>query len=149
MKKTLFLFLAAGLIYACKKDNIGSKPMVSFKSYSADSITPETQQFNVTLRVEDGDGDIEDSIWLAILIKSQQEVSKDTLWGKYKMPGIGQNRGNRIKADVILGLQQEHFAFNYTARPNDSAHFVTYLRDSRGNISDTIATPIFPFRRNQ
>lgn len=102
MKKFLYLLLAAGLLYACKKDKIGSKPLLYFKSYQPDSITPDTKQFILTMRVEDGDGDIEDSIAVGMLKDSEQAITKDTIWTFFKMPKIGQNRGNSVKADVIM-----------------------------------------------
>lgn len=149
MKKILFLILAAGLIYACKKDKIGTKPLLSFKSYSEDSITPTTKTFVLTMRVEDGDGDIEDSIAVAMFKDSQQATSHDTIWTFFKMPNIGQNRGNKVKADVIMPFQEIDFAAAYNPAPNDSAHYIVFLRDNAGNFSDTIPTPKFPFRRNR
>lgn len=149
MKKILFLFLAAGLLYACKKDNIGSKPLLSFKSYSEDSITPTTTTFLVTLDVQDGDGDIEDSIGVAMFKNSEQATSTDTIWTYYKMPGIGQNKGNKVRADVILTFGEIDFAAAYNPVPGDSAHYIAFLRDNAGNISDSIVTPKFPFHRNR
>nr|WP_295873828.1 hypothetical protein [uncultured Chitinophaga sp.] len=149
MKKILYLLLAVGLLYACKKDNVGAKPLLYFKSYQPDSITPETQQFILTMRVEDGDGDIEDSIGVAMLKDSEQAVNKDTIWQFYKMPKIGQNRGNSVKADVIMPFGEIDFAAAYNPAPGDSAHYIVFLRDNSGNISDTVPTPKFPFRRNR
>ncbi|NLR63376.1 hypothetical protein HGH92_03570 [Chitinophaga varians] len=149
MKKFLYLLLAAGLLYACKKDKIGSKPLLYFKSYQPDSITPDTKQFILTMRVEDGDGDIEDSIAVGMLKDSEQAITKDTIWTFFKMPKIGQNRGNSVKADVIMPFGEIDFAAAYNPAPGDSAHYVVFLRDNSGNISDTVATPKFPFRRNR
>lgn len=148
MKKILFLSLLVGLFYACKKDKIGTKPILSFKGYSADSITPFTQDFIVSVNVEDGDGDIEDTVGIAVLKNSEVAQHKDTFWTQLKMPSIGQNRGNKVKAEVILPLTSETYGFNYQHAAGDSAWFLVFIRDNAGNISDTIATPKFPFDRN-
>ncbi|MBC9930081.1 hypothetical protein [Chitinophaga qingshengii] len=149
MKKFLYLLLAVGVCYACKKDKTGTKPLVYFKSYQPDSITPTTELFTLTMRVEDGDGDIEDSIYYAILKDSEIQLSKDTIWDGAKMPNIGQNRGNSVKADVSIPFESIKFAAGYNWAPNDSAHYLIVIRDNAGNKSDTVATPKFSFRRNQ
>lgn len=149
MKKFLYLLLAVGVFYACKKDKTGTKPLVFFKSYQPDSVTPTTDLFTLTMRVEDGDGDIEDSIYYAILKDSEMQPGKDTIWDKEKMPGIGQNRGNSVKADVSIPFGSIKFAAGYVWAPNDSAHYLVVIRDNAGNTSDTVVTPKFSFRRNQ
>ncbi|MBO9732186.1 MAG: hypothetical protein J7623_26325 [Chitinophaga sp.] len=144
MKKILFLFLVAGLLYACKKDKIGSKPFLSFKSYSADSISPTTDQFVVTLNVEDGDGDIEDTLRIAPIIKSH---GTDTLFIKKKMPGIESNKGNKIKGEIQITLQNQEIIFGqYAPIPKDSVHFMVFIKDNAGNISDTVYTPKIAYR---
>ena len=146
MKKILFLSLLVGLFYACKKDKIGSKPIVSFKNYSIDSVSLNTKQMVVVLIVEDGDGDIEVTLGIAPIIDSQQP---DTPFLYKMMPDIGANRGNRVKAEVQIQLEGTEFKFsdpNKPPRPNDSIHFEIYIRDKAGNRSDTIFTPKIHYR---
>ncbi|MBS0031542.1 hypothetical protein ACTJJ0_31160 [Chitinophaga sp. 22321] len=144
MKKILFLSLLVGLFYACKKDKIGTKPILSFKSYSLDSVTVNTDQMVVTINVEDGDGDIEDTLSIAPIIDSH---APDTAFLYKKMPSIGANRGNRVKAEVQILLENSDIKFgNYPPIPKDSIHFEIYIRDNAGNVSDTIFTPKIPYK---
>jgi len=145
MKKILFLFLVVGFIYACNKDKIGTRPILSFKSYSIDSVTPATNDMVVTMNVEDGDGDIEDTLLIAPLIKSHQ--GSDTLWVGRKMPNIGGNNGNRIKGEIQIQLKSIDFRVSSDpTMPKDSIHFVVFIRDNAGHFSDTVSTPKIPYR---
>jgi hypothetical protein len=145
MKKILFLSLVAGLFfYACKKDNIGSRPIISFKSYSVDSVTPAVNDMVVFLNVQDGDGDIEDTLMIAPIIDSH---GTDTAWLTKKMPSIGANKGNSVKAEIQIALKNEEIKFgNYAPIRHDSIHFEVYIQDNAGHISDTVYTPKIPYR---
>jgi hypothetical protein len=144
MKKILFLSLLVGLFYACKKDKIGTKPILTFKGYSLDSVTLKTDKMTVFMNVEDGDGDIEDTLTIAPIIDSH---GPDTAFIRKKMPPIGANRGNKVKAEVQILLDNAEIRFgNYPSIPNDSIHFEVFIRDNAGNISDTIFTPKIAYR---
>ncbi|SEW36162.1 hypothetical protein [Chitinophaga arvensicola] len=143
MKKILFLFLLAGLFYACKKDSIGTKPILSFKSYSIDSVISSTQQMVLTMNVEDGDGDIEDSIWIGPVFKSNGP-NADTFYSVKKMGDIGANKGNKVKAEVQILLRSIEFKLVQNTGV-DSIHFVVFVRDNAGHFSDTISTPKIPY----
>jgi hypothetical protein len=140
MKKILFLFLLAGLFYACKKDKIGTKPTLSFKGYSLDSVVASTQVMFATLDVRDGDGDIEDTLQIAPIYDSKLQ---DTFYIVRRMPEIGANRGNSVKAEVAIRLDPIDFRTYQSL--NDSIHFLVFIRDNAGNISDTLATPKIPY----
>ncbi|MGO4290949.1 hypothetical protein [Chitinophaga sp. RAB17] len=142
MKKILFLFLLAGLFYACKKDNIGSKPILTFKGYSVDSITADLQEMNVIMGVEDGDGDIEDTLQIASIFDSRGP-NQDTLYSIKGMPGIGANKGSRVKGDIYINLKSDEYKL--VQIDNDSIHFLVFIRDNAGHYSDTIATPKMPY----
>lgn len=138
MKKILFLFLLAGVFYACKKDNIGTKPILSFKGYSIDSVVSSTQQMIVTMNVQDGDGDIEDSLWIAPLFDSKG-LHQDTFYSIKQMPQIGANKGNKVNAQVDILLKSIEFKLVQNTGL-DSIHFLVFIKDNAGNFSDTIAT---------
>ncbi|HWV66160.1 hypothetical protein [Chitinophaga sp.] len=140
MKKILFLFLLAGLFYACKKDKIGTKPILSFKGYSVDSVSVGIQDMFVTLNVQDGDGDIEDTLQIAPIYDTKIQ---DTFYIVRRMPEIGANRGNSVKAEVAILLETQDFRTYQSL--NDSIHFLIFIRDNAGNFSDTIATPKIPY----
>lgn len=144
MKKILFLFLLAGLLYACKKDNIGSKPILTFKGYTADSVTERTDVMYVLMNVADGDGDIEDTLWIAPIIDSQ---APDTLFLTKPMPTIGANKGNSVKAEIQIKMESVDLrAGNKPTSPNDSIHFEVFIKDNAGHFSDTIFTPKIAYR---
>jgi hypothetical protein len=144
MKKILLLVLVAGLLYACKKDDkIGTKPVISFKGYSVDSIFAELESMDVIISVQDGDGDIEDTLMIAPLFDSNGP-DQDTFYSIKKMPEIGANKGNSVKADVYIHLQSDEIKLTQ-GHPDDSLHFVIFIRDNAGHISDTIATPKLPY----
>ncbi len=138
MKKILFLFLLAGVFYACKKDNIGTKPILSFKGYSIDSVVSSTQQMIVTMNVQDGDGDIEDSLWIAPLFDSKG-LHQDTFYSIKQMPQIGANKGNKVNAQVDILLKSIEFKLVQNTGL-DSIHFLVFIKDNAGHFSDTIAT---------
>lgn len=138
MKKILFLFLLAGVFYACKKDNIGTKPILSFKGYSIDSVVSSTQQMIVTMNVQDGDGDIEDSLWIAPLFDSKGP-HQDTFYSIKQMPQIGANKGNKVNAEVNILLKSIEFKLVQNTGL-DSIHFLVFIKDNAGHFSDTIAT---------
>ncbi|HVI49091.1 MAG TPA: hypothetical protein VM802_29765 [Chitinophaga sp.] len=149
MKKFLFLSLViTGLFYACKKDGIGTKPILSFKSYSLDSIVPTTESLTLGVHVEDGDGDIENKVGVGTIIDSHTTGGRqDTVWTMKQMASIGANKGNKVKADVLIPFGKEEIAFgNYPPLPKDSMHFVVFILDNAGNSSDTIPTPKIAYR---
>jgi hypothetical protein len=145
MKKFLFLFLVAGLFFACKKDKIGTRPLLTFKGYSLDSVTFKTDKMTVLMNVKDGDGDIEDTLSIAPIIDSHG--ADTTAYLRKKMPSIGGNRGSQINAEIQILLDNTEIRFgNYPSIPNDSIHFKVFIRDLAGNISDTIYTPKIAYR---
>lgn len=62
MKKLLILFLLAGLIVGCKKDQFEDKPQIKLKSTSAD-IVPQNSAFRTVLEFTDKQGDL-DSVYV-------------------------------------------------------------------------------------
>ncbi|MFY0254519.1 hypothetical protein ACDQ55_11245 [Chitinophaga sp. 30R24] len=142
MKKILFLFLVAGLFYACKKESIGAKPFISFKQYSTDSVAPETEAMEIVLNIKDGNGDIEDSIWVASFF---ERGDYDSTYYPKKMPSIGANKGSKVTGEVSVLLSGTDLKFHQSG-VNDSIHFKIFVRDNAGNYSDTIVTPKIPYQ---
>lgn len=147
--KKLFLLSAVLLtgILACKKDDVGGdKPKIQFKSYSMEEVPANFQGlFVVTLDVEDGDGNIEDSLfiqanWVAPFAYRPYD--------RKKMPGIGAYKGTNLKAQVQIQLDNNFIGPSDPVSPPefDSMFFKIYIRDNAQNISDTIITPNFRVR---
>lgn len=140
MKKILVLSLFALAVISgsgCGKDSIGTKPMISFLSYSSDPVIP-SNGLDVHFQVKDGDGDIENSFSFAPIYDIQVD---DTVFASREMPNLDAHVGTKLTAEVILHLQPIDFPGNTTGIPKDSVHYLVYVTDNAGNISDTIATP--------
>jgi hypothetical protein len=139
MKKTLFLsLLALTVITACKKDSLGTKPVISFKSYSSVPITA-SYGLDITFQVKDGDGDIENSLNFAAIYDTKPT---DTAFESRPMPGLDAHKGSSITADVVLHLVGTDFP-QTGDNPilKDSVHYLVYVIDDKSNHSDTIVTP--------
>jgi hypothetical protein len=140
MKKTLILslFTLAAICGGCGKDSIGTKPMVSFLSYSSSPVIASFGM-DVNFQVKDGDGDIENSFNFAAIYDTSP---LDTAFESRPMPGVEAHKGTDLTAEVILHLSGIDFPQNGTNPvPKDSVHYLVFITDNAGNISDTITTP--------
>lgn len=138
MKKILVLSLFALAVISgsgCGKDSIGTKPMISFLSYSSSPVIP-SNGLNVHFQVKDGDGDIENTFHFATIYDIQTEP--DTTFAERAMPDLEAHNGTNLTAEVILNLEPIDFTTNV---PKDSLHYLVFITDNAGNISDTIVTP--------
>lgn len=152
MNKILLALLGAALIIAaCKKDKYSTRPAVSFLSYEPGTLDSSTQQLFVKFNVKDGDGDIENAIFLSTIIGSLPNRIPDSNFTKFDMPSIEANRGNNINAEVTVKLITSDFKlWSEPSTKKDSFRIKVYLKDKSGNTSDTIYTkwaPIYPRKR--
>lgn len=141
MKKILVLSLFALAVlsgFGCGKDTIGTKPMISFLSYSSDPVIPSFGM-DVRFQVKDGDGDIENTFNFSAIYDLQPEP--DTVFESRKMPGLDAHKGTNLSAEVILHLDPIDFPGGSPGIPKDSLHYLVFITDNAGNISDTIVTP--------
>ncbi|SFE03528.1 hypothetical protein SAMN05518672_104215 [Chitinophaga sp. CF118] len=139
MKKMLFLSLfALAAITACKKDSLGTKPVITFKSYSYAPVDASLG-LDVTFQVKDGDGDIENALQFTAIYDRNPT---DTNFSGRPMPGLDASKRPNLSAEVVLHLGTIDFP-NDPDNPvaKDSVHFLVYVVDNANNISDTIATP--------
>ena len=139
MKKTVFLSLLSLLtVTACKKDSMGTKPVISFTSYSSSPIHSSVGA-DLTFQVTDGDGDIENTLNFAAIYDTDPT---DTAFDGRPMPNLDAHKGSNLKAEVILHLTSTDFP-QIGANPvaKDSVHYLVYIEDDAGNVSDTIVTP--------
>ena len=151
MKKILLLFLLAGLLYACKKDSVGTKPVITFASYSAPFVDSTSQQLAVTFKVQDGDGDIENKIaWKLHYILPPVPPLTDSFTYS-RMPNIGQNNGSSVNAEVVIPMQTFDFRLWLEDKgvSPDSLWYTAFILDNAGNSSDTITTPKLPIFKSK
>jgi hypothetical protein len=138
MKKILFLsLLALTVIVACKKDSIGTKPVITFVSYSSAPVIA-SYGLDVTFQVKDGDGDIENMFSFATIYDTSP---LDTVFTHRQMPNLDAHNGTKLTAEVILHLEAIDFTPANSQLLKDSLHYLVFVKDNAGNISDTIATP--------
>lgn len=140
MKKILFLSLfALTVVVACKKDSIGTKPQISFMSYSSSPVY-SSNGMDITFEVRDGDGDIENTLNFAAVYDIDPTL--DTTYEGRPMPDLDAHAGGNLKAEVTLHLIGTDFP---QIAPNpilkDSVHYLVFVLDNAGNSSDTIVTP--------
>lgn len=140
MKKILVLslFAVAAICGACGKDSIGTKPMLTFLSYSSSPVIASVGM-DVNFQVKDGDGDIENSFNFAAIYDTQP---LDTAFESRPMPGVDAHKGTNLTAEVILHLYGTDFP-QTGDQPilKDSLHYLVFITDNAGNVSDTIVTP--------
>mgnify|MGYP000208609480 CR=1 FL=1 len=139
MKKIAFLSLFSLLaIGACKKDSMGTKPVIAFKSYSSSPVLANTGM-DITFDVSDGDGDIENTFNFAAIYDVKP---LDTAFESRPMPSLDAHKGSKLTAEVILHLISTDFP-QIADNPieKDSVHYLVFIKDDAGNNSDTIATP--------
>lgn len=139
MKKIAFLSLFSLLaIGACKKDSLGTKPVITFKSYSSSPVSADAGM-DVTFDVSDGDGDIENTFNFAAIYDIKPE---DTAYESRPMPNLDAHKGSKLTAEVVLHLVATDFPqIGDNPIEKDSVHYLVFIQDDAGNYSDTIVTP--------
>ncbi len=77
MKKILFLsaFSLVAMIGCKKDDDIGSKPVLTFKSASSMDVPKELQDLQIFFNVKDGDGDLENT-WNVVDLYHYPDTTK-------------------------------------------------------------------------
>lgn len=145
MKKILpLLVVTALMIAACSKDdNIGTKPELTFKSFSVPYVVyGETDNFDVTFQIKDGDGDIQNLFYFQTIIdKNPDTHANDTSWQPRRIPSIETHHGSKVDAELIYNMYNTDFIlYDATSKP-DSLRIRAFVIDEAGHSSDTIETP--------
>jgi hypothetical protein len=140
MEKMLFLsLLAMTAIVACKKDSLGTKPVITFKSYSSSPVS-SNGGMDVTFEVKDGDGDIEGTLNFAAIYDTLPDDTAN--YEGRPMPQLDAHKGSSLTAQVILHLVPTDFPQTGDLPiAKDSLYYKVYVVDDKGNHSDTIRTP--------
>jgi len=144
MKKLLPLFAVTALVLAnaCSKDdNIGTKPQLTFKSYSIPYIDTSVQSFDVTFQVKDGDGDLENLFYFLPVFDSDPSTATDTNFQFRRMPDIGVHKGGKVDAELIYNMVGTDFRLVTSPIQPDSMRLRCFVVDEAGHSSDTILTP--------
>lgn len=133
---TLFVFLAMG----CGKDKFQSKPDLKFKSVSTTELHRE-QLIRFTLEFTDKEGDISDSVFVQKVVPDCPATSFDQ-W--YAMPVVPPS--DNMKGEVVLTFGYNVTGYSDILGPqcnqDDNATFRFVLKDQKGNVSDTVNSPV-------
>ncbi len=137
MKQFLLVVIAALMVTACGKDTFQSKPQLFLKSVSSTTV-PVGSDLQIIMRLTDKEGDFKDTIWVKkVTTRCPPSNFADSLL--YSIPGDVPKTANfdaevRISFSYAIELQPR------CTRP-DTATFSFWMKDDKGNQSDTVNTP--------
>ena len=137
MKQFLPFILALLLLAACGKDTFQSKPQLFLKSVSTTTV-PVNGDLQIFLRLTDKEGDFYDTIWVKkVTTKCPSSNFADSIL--YHIPG------DVPKTRNFDGEIKFSFTYAFELQPRctkpDTAVFSFWMKDEKGNISDTCRTP--------
>ena len=137
MKQFLLVVIAALMITACGKDTFQSKPQLFLESVSSTTI-PVGGDLQIIMRLTDKEGDFKDTIWVKkVTTRCPSSNFADSLL--YKIPSDVPKTTN-FDGEVIMS-----FTYAFELQPkctrSDTAIFSFWMKDEKGNQSDTVFTP--------
>jgi hypothetical protein len=143
MTKSFIYSLLLLFILSCGKDSIQSKPQLSIKSVSSSTIAIG-DDLVVRMRLTDKEGDFVDTVW--IKKKTTRCTSSDfTDSLLYRIPPETPRTKN-FDGEVLVTLS---YAVELQPRCNkaDTAVFSFWMKDAKGNKSDTAKTQSIIIKR--
>ena len=135
---SLFFLLTLIAINGCKKtDDKVLPPKLTFKALSSTSLLEFKDSLTVTFTYEDQDGDIGfyDADSSSVYIQDKRLTHPDLYYLKPLNPP---NLKPKIKGDIQLGLRN---MFLLGSGSSETTSFTIWIKDRKGNISNTIVTP--------
>jgi hypothetical protein len=137
MRSTATMLLLALLCQSCGKDSIQSRPRLTLKEVSSTTV-PAFGNLQIVLRLTDKEGDFRDAIYVRKL--TTRCPSSNFLDSQlYRIPADVPRTAN-FDGEVVLS-----FTYPFELQPSctrpDTAVFSFWVRDAKGNISDTAKTP--------
>jgi hypothetical protein len=141
-KPFIALFLAL-VVFSCGKETFQSRPQLKITSVSG-SVVPIGSDFQIKMRLTDKEGDFVDTIWVKkATTRCTQSNFVDSFL--YRIPPETP-RTNNFDGEVLVT-----FTYAIELQPrcnrNDTATFSFWMKDKKGNKSDTVKTaPIIILR---
>ena len=122
---------------SCGKDTFQSKPQLTLKNVSS-TIVPVSSGLQIDMRLTDKEGDFLDTIWVRkVTTRCPLSNFADSLL--YRIPGDAPRTKN-FDGDVTIT-----FTYPLELQPRctqpDTAVFSFWMKDEKGNVSDTVNTP--------
>ena len=136
MTKPFIYILLLLFILSCGKDSIQSKPQLKIKSVSS-SVVAIGDDLVVKMRLTDKEGDFVDTIWMKKMT-TRCNASNFTDSLLYRIPPETPRTKN-FDGEVLITLT---YAVELQPRCNkaDTAVFSFWMKDAKGNKSDTVKT---------
>jgi hypothetical protein len=136
MKNYILAGLLLLLSLSCGKDTFQSKPQLTLESVSS-TIVPIGSGLQVRMRLTDKEGDFYDTIWVSkITTRCPNSNFKDSLL--YRIPGDAPRTKN-FDGEVLVTFDYPT-ALQPQCTRNDTAVFSFWMKDEKGNLSDTVRT---------
>ncbi|WP_336514457.1 hypothetical protein [Pollutibacter soli] len=137
MLQRVSIILCLIVLFSCGKDTFQSKPQLTLKDVSS-TIVPPNGGLIINMRLTDKEGDFLDTIWVKkVTTRCPTSNFADSLL--YRIPGDVPKTKN-FDGDVTVTFT---YAFELQPRCTqpDTAVFSFWMKDEKGNISDTARTP--------
>lgn len=145
----LFLLCSAMIFTACSKDKFNSKPQLTFKGVSSTTIkSGDLLQFQIG--ITDKEGDIQDTLWM---IRTSKICPRDFITrDSFKVPDFISPANLDAKIDITFTYKIQNGDIKlitgcFSPPKNDTSTFKFWIRDKKGNISDTITSPAIALLR--
>jgi hypothetical protein len=137
MGKSLLIASIFLLILSCGKDTFQSRPQLTLKSVST-TLVPVQGDLQIIMRLTDKEGDFVDTVWVEkITTRCPSSNFRDSLL--YRIPD-DVPRSKNFDGEVVMSFTYAFELQPRCARP-DTAVFSFWMRDEKGNRSDTVRTP--------
>ena len=137
MTKSLFLLFFIASFLSCGKDTFQSKPQLFFKSVSS-TIVPPLSDLQIILRLTDKEADFYDTIWVKkVTTRCPSSNFADSIL--YRFPGDAPRTKN-FDGELVFSFTYAFELQPRCVRP-DTAVFSFWMKDKKGNVSDTVKTP--------
>ena len=137
MGKNLVIASLFLLILSCGKDDFQSCPQLFMKSVSS-TLVPPQGNLQIIMRLTDKEGDFVDTVWVEkITTRCAPSNFRDSLL--YHIPNDVPRKKN-FDGEVVMSFT---YAFELQPRciRDDTAVFSFWMKDAKGNRSDTVRTP--------
>ncbi len=122
---------------SCDKDSIESRPRLTLKEVSSTTV-PANGSLQIVLKLTDKEGDFKETLYVRKLTTrcpSSNFIDSQL----YKIPSDLPRTAN-FNGEVVLSFTYPFELQPRCTRP-DTAVFSFWIRDAKGNISDTAKTP--------
>ncbi|MBN9349110.1 MAG: hypothetical protein J0H55_00355 [Chitinophagaceae bacterium] len=140
MRNSIIIMLFAFIIAGCGKSKFESKPVLEFKDVNTTELHRQ-QLIRFTLGFTDKDGDISDSVFIQKIVADCPATSFNQ-W--FPMPSVPPT--SDMKGQIVLTLGYNVSGYSDILGPqcqqDDKAIFRFVLKDEKGNVSDTVSSPI-------